>query len=157
MQKFFLVRILFDKGANACLDDLFRLLTTVEEREKVINEIRFTIFLRTLDLFFTISLSFFWLFCLMHLWDLWELGVCWDNKLLLWWVARKVPKGHLRIHKSRRHKNFWHWIDTRTIYLAAETLIVFWKIVIGWIRAEKIKIIGHSSYYYIAWFLSMLK
>lgn len=125
----------------------------------MIYEVRFAIFLCTLDLFLPISLSFLWLFYLWNLWDLRNLSKGWDQKLLLWRIASKLCNRHLssiKSSKSRCHEKLLHWVKIRALYLAAEALEVFRNKAIGQVSVWKVKIIGHLSYYYIAWFLSML-
>lgn len=93
VQQLLLVRVLLiGGGGNTGLDHFFRFLSAVEEREVVVYEVGFAIFLRTLDLLFRISLSFFGLLGFLDLVEHRRQRVSsGDDQLLL-----GVQAGHLR-------------------------------------------------------------
>lgn len=125
MQKLLFMGVLFVEWCNTCLYCLFWLLAAVKEREKMIDEVWFTIFLGTFNLFFRISLSFLG-FLHLHRFCLkvgkWLVG--WHHVVLLRWITRVLSKSKLGVSKSWRDENFLLSIDILIGVLVAEVLVL---------------------------------
>lgn len=132
------------EGSNARFSNFFRFLTTIEEREKMIYKIGFTILFSTFNLFLVIFLSFSRLDNIK--WfrlKLWKWLICWVHEILLGLSTRELSKSDLA-WKSRSYKNFLRSIKIRIARKITKALKVFLEKISWNIGSRKINKIWHA-------------